>query len=936
MIEIIIQKLKKDPGINVFKEIQCSDQNEYEALKEYLREADADLFSRYPQILLFFISQFMRREVFKKGRLWSDLWPCIGRPENTNRYIYEKLAKAISRMGIELIRDSYNGRRLFVQTFWREVGITTHNVAEFLDIFWWYFDNYYPKIDFDEELFAKNHHYFDFEEQFFLISDAVDKLIAIVEFLQDPALPLIESYNDTKITELKRILHENLGFDPLQILPSEEYIFQVYIRSLNYVTQSKFRQIVADKKNAKIMTPWRKPVPSHTILSDTNIAFGKYVVAGKIYNVSPHPKISLRSMNAWEINKIIHPLPGFVGYRSKKLFTVRRNHDVLEPTELYWDGRLQGYVWCGRIPTGGSLFIDNLEVPPLEGIQWQPVLKLRWPDIEKGIGPELEIELGTLRVNEPSLRGKKIEIRVGSFGYPAVVRMTGSCKINVPAVRLDPIYEEDAVVQIVSGDRVVVKRTVRFEDIMLFSSSTRGKISKKRKWTEDFRFYLFSVSIINAETIKGAEVKNEYQYGKYQVYDIFRTSNELKIGEGEEYELLEPEFIQLKLEGDKTTDPMVIYKPTELSIQALTNISEEEIRVEIHLYRDVELIRSRNHDIKLNRINSILNSFIIDGTIFNEIPYGRYTIVVHFDTVKSNPVVFLFIPQPEAIYGEEHTYMEGEPIVVTAKWEEQLVDSIIKARVEQRFLRNKIIFNPIAVEAKFDLFKEGIVDFPARYTYIFSPTLFGIRLLQQNLIRGKEVECILSHPERNDLKKAVLYAFGRPQVKVNVSLNQLNSTYELDENGELRVSLSYLTDELKNSINVLSVCSEGLEQCRVIRWWPRVEGIPKLMRLHTSIYYEVRVSGPSDAALEVRTTDIYGAVYQKQRHSLTGKPTVVNGYLHVASSIQYITFGYIVEGEYLPTHIQYRVPFKGILCGAGLGISSEKLIGCIENIINYV
>jgi hypothetical protein len=934
MIEAIIQKLKKDPGINVFKEIQCSNQNEYEALKEYLREADADLFSRYPQILLFFISQFMRREVFKKGRLWSDLWPCIGRPENTNRYLYEKLAKAISRMGIELIRDGYNGRRLFVETFWREVGITTHNAAEFLEIFWWYFDNYYPKIDFDEKLFAKNHHYYDFEEQFYLISDAVDKLIAIVELLQDPALPLIESYNDTKITELKRILHEKLGFDPLQILPSEEYIFQVYIRSLNYVTPSKFRQITAYKKTAKIMTPWGKPVPSHTILSDTNIAFGKYVVAGKTYNISPHPKINLRSMTAWEINKIIQPLPGFVGYRSKKLFTVRRNNDVLEPAEYYMDGSLQGYVWCGRIPVGGSLFIDNKEVPPLEGIQWQPILKLRWPDAEKGIGPELEIELGALRVNEPALRGKKVEIRVGDFRYATIVRMTGSCRIDVPAVRLAPIYEADTAVQIVSEDRVVIERNVRFDDVMLFSSSTRGKISKKRKWTDDFRFYLFSVSTINAESVKGAEVRDEYQYGKYHVYEILRTSNELRIGEGEEYEILEQEFIQLKLEEDKTTDPIVIYKPTEMSIRALTNISEVEIRVEIHLYRDVELIRSRNYDVKLNRINSTLNSFIIDGkTIFDKIPYGRYTVVVHFDTVKSNPIAFLFIPQPEAIYGDDHTYMEGETIVVTAKWKERLVDSLIKARVEQRFLRNKIIFNPVALEAKFDLFKEGIVDFPARYTYVFSPTVFGIRLLQQNLIRAKEVECILSHPERNDLKNAVLYAFGRPQAKVNVSLNQLNSTYELDENGELRVPLSYLADELNNSINILSVCSEGLEQCRVIRWWPRVEGLPKLIRLHTSIYYEVSVSGPSDAALEVRTTDIYGAVHRSVRHNLTGKTTAVNGYLHVASGIQYITFGYIVEGEYLPTHLQYRVPIKGILCGAGIGISSEKLIGCVGDFI---
>ena len=110
--------------------------------------------------------------------------------------------------------------------------------------------------------------------------------------------------------------------------------------------------------------------------------------------------------------------------------------------------------------------------------------------------------------------------------------MTGSCRIDVPAVRLAPIYEKETAVQIVSEDRVVIERNVRFDDVMLFSSSTRGKISKKRKWTDDFRFYLFSVSTINAESVKGAEVRDEYQYGKYHVYEILRTSNELRIGEG--------------------------------------------------------------------------------------------------------------------------------------------------------------------------------------------------------------------------------------------------------------------------------------------------------------------------------------------------------------------------------------------------------------------
>lgn len=935
MVEEIIQRLKTDPCINVFSKIQCSDKNEYDGFKEYLRKADAVLFSRYPQVLLFFISQFMRREVFKKGRLWLDLWPSIDMPENTHINLYDRLADAVSRMGIELIREGYNGRRLFVQTFWREVGITSHNVQVFLEIFWWYFDNYYPKLEFDEELFTKNNHYYDFAEQFYLISDAVDKLIAIVECIQDPDLPLIEGFNDTNITEVKRKLHENLGFDPLQILPSEEYIVQVYARSLNYVTPPKFRQIVANKIAGMIMTPWRKSVPSHTVLKDVNIAFGEYIVAGRTYRVSPHPKVDLQGMAAWPLKKLIQPLPGFVGYRSNQLFTVRRNHDELNPTELYWKGTLQGYIWCGRIPVGGSLFVDNTEVPPLEGIQWQPVLKLRWPDAGKGIGPELEIDLGSVRVNEPELRGKKIEIRFGDNRYTAGIRMTGSCKIDVPAVRLDPIYDAGITVQILSEDSVVIERIVGFDDIMLFSSSTRGKISKKRKWTDDFRFYLFSVTSIDAEAVKGARVRGEFQYGKYHVYDIIRTDNEFKIGEGEEYKLFEPEFIQLRLEGDYTADPVVVYKSAELSMKALTNIIEEKINVKFYLYRDIELIRSRNYDVQLNSINSTLSSFIVDGrTLFNEIPYGRYTVVVHFDTVKSNPVVFSFIPAPEAIYGPEHTYMEGERLVVTAKWKKLFSDYITKARVEQRTLRNRIILNPETVEAKFDLFKDGIVDFPARYAYVFSPIVFGIRIFQQTLFDGREAECILSHPERNDLKRAVLYVFGRPHSEVAVSLNRLRTTYELDENGELRVPLSFLTDELTNNINMLSVCSEGLERRRVIRWWPRVEGLPKLIRLHNSVYYEVQVSGPSDAVLEVRTADIYGAVHQSIRHGLTGKTTVVNGFLRVASGVQYITFGYIVEGEYIPTHVQYRVPVKGILCGSGLGVSSQQLIGCVGDFIS--
>lgn len=937
MVELIIQRLKNNPCINVFEEMQCSDKNEYEDLKEYLRKEDAVLFFRYPQILLFFISQFMRREVFKKGRLWSDLWPCIDKPENTHINLYEKLATAVSRMGIELIREGYYGRRLFVQTFWREVGITPHNVREFLEIFWWYFDNYYPAVEFKKELFVKNPYYYDFEEQFYLISDAVDKLIAIVESIQDPDLPLIESFADTNITEVKKKLHENLGFDPLQILPSEEYIFQVYARSLNYVTPPKFRQIVANKITGKVTTPWGKSVPSHTVLSDANIAFGEYVVAGRTYRVSPHPKVDLRGMTDWPLNKVIQPLPGLVGYKSNQLFTVRRNHELLEPTELYWNRRPQGYFWYGRIPIGGSLFVDDTEVPPLEGIQWQPVLKLRWPDSEKGIGPELEIELGAIRVNEPELHGKKIEIRVGNFRYTAVVRMTRACRIDVPAVRLDPINEEETVVQIMSEGRVVVERVIRFENIMLFSSSTRGKISKKRRWVKDNKFYLFSVASIDPEAISGAKIKEEYHYGKYHVYCIIRTDNDLKIGEEDEYELFEPEFIQLKLEGDYATDPVVIHKPTNLSIQGLTNIIENQIKVDVHLYRDLELIRSRNCVVQLNSINLTMNSFVIDGSgLFEDIPYGRYTVVVHFDTVKSNPpIMFTFIPAPEAIYGPEHTYIEGERVVVTAKWKGQFTDYTTRARIEQRVSRNRITFNPVPIEAIFDIFKEGIVDFPARYTHVFSPTVFGIRILQQTLLGDIEVECILSHPERNDLKGAVLYAFGRPLSEVVISLNRLNITYELDQNGELRVPLSFLTDELTNNINVLSVCSEGLERRKAIRWWPRIEGPPKLIRLHNSVYYEAQVYGPSDVMLEVRTVDIYGAVQQSVRHGLTGKTTVVNGYLRVKSGVRYITFGYVIGSEYLPTHVQYRVPAKGIPCGPGYGVSSEQLIGCIRDFIDF-
>lgn len=935
MVEEIIKRLKNNPYLNVFKDMQCNDKNEYDDLKDYLRDADATLFSRYPQILLFYVSQFMRREVFRRGRLWLDLWPSIDMPVNTHMSLYERLENAILRMGIELIREGYNGRRLFVQTFWREVGITPHNVQQFLQIFWWYFDNYYPKTEFDEYLFEKSTYYYDFKEQFYLISDAVEKLIAIVESIQDPDLPLIESFNDKNITEVKRKLHESLGFDPLQILPSEEYIFQVYVRSLYFVTPSKFKQIVANKATEKVMLPCKKEVPSRTILADPNIAFGEYVIENRIYRVTPHPKVDLKGMTTWNLRKIVQPLPGFVGYRNNNFFKVQRNNDELEPTELYWNGDRQAYVWFGRIPIGGFLYIDGTEVPPLEGIQWQPVLKLRWPDVSKGLGPELEIELGSIIINEPELRGSKIEIRIADFRYPAVVRMTGSCKINVPAVRLNPIYDTGAVVQIVSFDRVVVERIVSFDDIMLFSSSTRGKISKKRKWTDDSRFYLFSVREIDAVDLKGAKVEGEFQYGKYHVYHIIRTSNDFRIGEGEEYELFEQEFIQMKLESDCTTNPVVVYNSAELSLRALTNITEEKINVKFYLYRDIELIRNRNYDVKLNSINSKLSSFIIDEkTMFNEIPYGRYTLELHFDTVKSNPVVFTYIPAPEAIYGPEHTYMEGEPIVVTAKWKGLLSDYVTKARVERTALRNRVILNPVTVEAKFNLFKEGIVNFPARYIHMFSPIVFGIRILQRTVFNGREAECILSHPDRSDLKGAVLYAFGRPDSEVVVKFNRLSSLYNLDENGELRVQLSFLTDELTSSINVLSVCSEGLERSRVIRWWPRVEGLPKLIRLYNSVYYEVQVSGPPDALLEVRTTDIFGGVHQSVRHGLTGKTAVVNGYLRVGLGIQYITFGYIVEGDYLPTHVHYRVPVKGVHCGAGLGVSSIQLIGLVEDFIS--
>lgn len=539
MVDALINQLKSAPKINVFKETLIGGRKEYEALKVFLRNANPVLFGRYPQVLLLFVGQFMRREVFKKGRLWKDLWPCIDLPEDFQTPLYNRIEAALSRMGIELIRDGFNGRRLFVETFWHEVGITPHNVRELLEIFWWYYENYYPASEFNEEIFKKHYYYMDFAEQFYLIFDAIDKLFAVVELIQSPDLPLIETPEDANLTEVRRKLHEVLGFDPLQILPSEEYIVQLYNRSLNYVTPAKFKQIVEQKNIAKIVTPWGKSIPGYVALGDDNIAYGEYKVPGKTYRVSPHPKISLAGLAAWQTEKLTNPLPGFVGYRSKKSFYIRRNSIDLEPTEFYWINSLNSYIWCGRIPVGESLIIDGKEVPPLEGIQWQPVLKMRWPNAEKGIGPELEIEVGTIRVNLERLRGRKIEIKVRESQYSTFIRMTGACRIDGPSVRLEPLNEGNIPVQILFEDEIVFGRAIELADTMLFSESTRGKISTKRKWIKDNKFYLFSKTVINEESVKGARIDAVYSYGKYHVYYIFRTDNELIIGEEDEYELFE-------------------------------------------------------------------------------------------------------------------------------------------------------------------------------------------------------------------------------------------------------------------------------------------------------------------------------------------------------------------------------------------------------------
>lgn len=930
MVDAIILRLKSTPYINVFQETLSGGREEYEALKEFLRGVDREFFFLYPQVLLLFVGQFMRREVFKRGRLWKDLWPCINRTEDFQIRLYNRIEAAMFLMGIELIIEQNNGRRLFVETFWREVGLTPHNVREFLEIFWWYYDNYYPTKEFDEALFSEHRYYQDFAEQFYLISDAVDKLIAVVEFVQDSDLPF-DDLDDANITVVRRKFHEHLGFDPLRILPSEEYIIQVYARSLNYITPSKFKQIVGRKNTGKVITPWGKAVPGHILIADDNLAYGEYVAFGRIYRVSPHPKINLGSIASWPLQKLMFPLPGFVGYRSRSIFPVLKNQEELEPAELYYLNRTLGYVWCGRIPVGGSLSVDNKEVPPLEGIQWQPTLKLRWPNAEKGIGPELEIEVGTVRVNIPELRGRKIEIKIGEIKFFAVVRMTGACRIDVPAVRLDPLNNGKIPVRIVFED-VVAERFIELTDIMLFSASTRGKISKKRKWIEDCRFYLFSKTAVEAGSVKGASIEAEYSYGQYYVYYIVRIDNELKIGEGDEYELFEPEFIQLNFQGNYTQSNRVIHKVDELSFQGLTNIVDERVVIGVNLFKEMDLLRTKEYNVLMNETKSSVYSFVIeDRTFFKDIPYGRYTVIVESDTVKSNPITFSFIPSPDALYGAEYTYAEGEQMVITAKWNDCLVDCVAQAWVEQRVSENKIICTPVTSEANFDLLREGIVDFPARYSYTFSPVVFGVRILYPVFSHGRQGDSILTHPERNDLKKAILYAFGRPKAQVVVSFGSASSRHELDEHGQVRIPLSFLIDKLTDHINILSVNCEGLERQVAIRWWPRIKRPPRIIRLHSSVCYEIEVFGPSGVMLEVKAVDIYGTVHQSSRHGLTGGTTIVTGIFRITPGMRYVILGSIIEGEFVPIHQQYRIPSKPLPSGTGIGVGTDHLTACVRD-----
>lgn len=727
--------------------------------------------------------------VFKNfdNKNWNNFWQFYSSEAtlSLNDDFFDKIIKsALIEEG--LIIKKLDKNDTYTDLIAREAILPDSIISDILYIFILYKKYFYPTLlirDFFKELNEKDYHnmlslipdtkereeanhiYKRLHEIKDKTTDTLIDLIRFNNYINTGVKPLnkdtldnyVQQYKEKFDSDISEIFkNDTLKEEFLSVFPSY-YSFQ-FKRFLNEYDD-----------NLKVTLPDNSSKTVSELKAQESLDFGIYGIGNDTFTVTPNQAKELEFFLNLPKEKITVQANKAMVLSDTEIETSLGPIKTLnQPSKIYYNGQLQGYLWYGNKPLLEPLTVINDEgeidsYQPVENLISSLSLKLKGKDR----APYFELNLDHLLIVSQENKGQKVKIIdteqnnnskefiIDNVGYSGKIPF--KIKSKKPGLVTLYLTSNNQPLELKQFES---RLNFEVENYILFDSHTNNRIAPNSKpyFGCSNKLFLFTVKEFEGKWVNDVCEVSVYQnFGKYNVYEIdwVDTSKPLELNINS--------YFKWKFNNSCTFDSIVKHNnyPNSKYITYGKNYFHNIKDININLVPNCEIVKPGNIDIKvsfnydvvspnmkLGAVNDLIgrdfNSTIIDESIikallpnFKELSYGKYDFEFSYEDSVLLSHSALVIPEFEINEGSE-VYVEGEDIVLSLSTN---VPCFRNGKTLQNYLfddpakcnfsinpNNKVIeFKKSTYHKKAKLYNP-YVEIPLKY----DPEIIGFRFRQDN------------------------------------------------------------------------------------------------------------------------------------------------------------------------------------------------------------
>jgi hypothetical protein len=677
-----------------------------------LSNADTEKIIKKAKLIAFagIISIFKRFD----NKNWNNFWQYYSNEASlsVNDSFFDKIIKS-ALVDEGLIVKKLDKNDTYTDLIAREAILPDSIIIDILYIFNLYKKYFYPTLlikDFFKELNQKDYHNMlplipDLEEReeanniYKRLSEIKDKtsetLVELMRFnnyINIGIKPLSKDTLNDYVSQFK----EKFEADVSEIFKTED-LKSTFLNMFPSFYSFQFKRFLNEYDDSvKITLPDNSTKTVAEIKEQESLDFGVYKIEDKNFTVTPNQAKDLSLFLAIPKEKITIQANKAMVLSDSEIETFLGPIKTLnQPSKIYSEGVLQGYLWYGNKPLLEPLTVLNYEgeidsYQPVENLISNLNLKLKG----KERNPYFELDLDYLLIVSKENKGKKVKIIdteqnnnskefiIDSVGYSGKIPF--KIKSKKPGLITMYLTSNDEPLDLKQFES---RLNFDIENYILFDSHTGNRVapSSKPYFGCSNKLYLFTTKEFDGKWVNDVCEVSVYQnFGRFNVYEIDWVETSKPI------ELNINSYFKWKFNNLCTFESTVKHNnyPNTKYISYGKNYFHNIKDIHINLVPNCNVIKAGNIDIKvsfnydvvsphmkLGAVNDLLgkdfNSTEIDETVikallpnFKELSYGRYDFEFSYeDSILLKHSAFV-VPEFE-ITEDKDVYLEGDDIVLT-------------------------------------------------------------------------------------------------------------------------------------------------------------------------------------------------------------------------------------------------------------------------------